>query len=85
MESQLAEVITPRGPAVVEDAQHATDAVFELRPITRQEIINTVNNLKGGTAPGCDLIPAKFIKSSIEYLVDPLQLTPYNKPKYLKR
>lgn len=63
--SQQAEAFTPRGPAVVEDAQHAEDAVFELRLVTLQEIINTVKNLKGGSAPCCDLIPAKFIKSNI--------------------
>lgn len=40
--SQLAEATSSRGPAVLEDAQHATDAVFEPRPVTRQEIINTV-------------------------------------------
>lgn len=42
MGSQLAEAITPRDPAVLEDAQHATDAVFKPRPVTWQEIINTV-------------------------------------------
>lgn len=42
--SQLAEDITPGDPAVVEVAQHATDAdVCELRPVTWQDVINTVN------------------------------------------
>lgn len=61
MGSQLAEGITPKSPAVVEDAQLATDAVFELRPVSQQEIINTDNKLKGVPAPGCDLFPAKLI------------------------
>lgn len=55
--------------------------IFELRHITRQLIINTVNNLKGGLAQGFNLISTKFIKSRIEDIVSPL--TPYyNKQKY---
>lgn len=40
--SQLAEATTSRCPAVLEGAQHATDAVFGPRPVTKQEIINIV-------------------------------------------
>lgn len=42
MGSQLDEAITPRGPAVLGDAQHATGAVFEPRPVTWKKIINTI-------------------------------------------
>lgn len=56
----------------MEGAQNASYAVFELRPVARQEIINTVNSSKGGSAPRCDLIAAKFIKSNIQHFVDPL-------------
>lgn len=42
MGAQLAGGISPSGPVEVEDAVHAIDAVFELRPVTRQEIFDFV-------------------------------------------
>ncbi|XP_039299017.1 uncharacterized protein LOC111051755 isoform X5 [Nilaparvata lugens] len=56
----------------VDDADHATDAVFALCPVTHNELIAVVVSMRGGSAPGWDGIPTKLIKNSINTLQLPL-------------
>lgn len=69
---QLAGALRPVGHAGVEDADHAVDTVFVLRPITREELLVVVKGIKGGSAPGIDGIRGQLIKDNIQLLVEPL-------------
>lgn len=70
--SQLASAINPTGPPGVEDADYALDSVFELRPVTHQELYDCVMSMRGHSAPGCDGIPVQFIKDNFYALSDPM-------------
>jgi hypothetical protein len=70
--SSLAQAITTNGPPEVVDADYASNSVFALEPVTREQLIDAIKQLKGGSAPGCDGIPAKLIKDFSQHLILPL-------------
>ncbi|KAG8310598.1 hypothetical protein J6590_061431 [Homalodisca vitripennis] len=43
--------LNPSPPAEVEDADHALDAMFELRPVTQHELFKVVDSLRARSAP----------------------------------
>src|SRR5436190_20383852 len=50
----------------------ALNSVFNLRPVTKEELFDTVKQLRGRSAPGWDSIPTKFIKDNISTFAEPL-------------
>jgi hypothetical protein len=70
--SVLADQIQPNAPIVVDDADHAVDAVFTLQPVTREQLIMIVSSLRGGSSPGWDGISTKFVKENINELIEPI-------------
>lgn len=70
--SQLAEAINTSGPPLLVDADHGTDAIFEMQPVSRQQVLDVVKSLKGGSAPGWDGISTDLIKNNIQHLLTPL-------------
>jgi hypothetical protein len=70
--ANLAKVIPPASEVVVEDGDYVADSNFQLEPISEAQLVQVVNKLKGGSAPGVDQIPAKLIKGNLGHLKSPL-------------
>lgn len=51
MREKLARAITPVGPTAAEDADHATDYVFEQQSVSRYELFEAVTSIEGRSAP----------------------------------
>jgi hypothetical protein len=56
----------------VNDANFIVNSRFELLPVTNDDLVAIINNIKGGSAPGIDKIPAQLIKKNIDILKIPL-------------
>ncbi|XP_039298109.1 protein diaphanous [Nilaparvata lugens] len=54
--ANLSSAIPERGPDIVVDAVHGTNLTFELMPVTQQDILTIVGDLRGGSSPGLDAI-----------------------------
>lgn len=70
--SQLASALRTDGPADVDDADHAVQAVFALRPVTQTELFEIVASMRGNSAAGYDGIPSKLVKFNVDLLIQPL-------------
>lgn len=57
---------------IMNDADYRLDCVFHLHTITEPDIIRHVTSLRGGSAPGCDNVPANVVKQNIHILAKPL-------------
>ncbi|KAG8323365.1 hypothetical protein J6590_108424 [Homalodisca vitripennis] len=51
---------------------HRVDSVFQLEPVTEQDIVKVVQDMRGGSAPGLDDLPVWSIKENIQVLKFPL-------------
>ncbi|KAG8328941.1 hypothetical protein J6590_098454 [Homalodisca vitripennis] len=56
----LASAVPPVTELVVDDGDFAVDSAFGLVPLTQDDIFWSVTELRGGSAPGIDGIPAKI-------------------------
>jgi hypothetical protein len=70
--ASLASAVPPVSEYEVNDANHVTDSNFRLMPISDEDLVCLIKNLKGGSAPGVDNIPASLIKKNVEFLKKPL-------------
>jgi hypothetical protein len=59
-------------PLEVSDEQYIRSSTFCLRPINEPDVINQINKLGTGTAPGYDNINSNFLKENVKYLAPPL-------------
>ncbi len=71
--SNLANALPARGgPLVVDDTVFSTRHVFTLEPVTEDQVVQCVGEMRGNSAPGFDDISTKFLKQHLIHLVKPL-------------
>lgn len=70
--SDLARQIDTGGDLVVNDQHFKSEAEFTLKTIDELELLNYINSLRGGSAPGYDSISADFLKQNFKTLGRPL-------------
>lgn len=70
--ASLASAVPPVAEPVVDDEAHRTDSVFQLRPVTEEELAIHVRELRSSSAPGVDNIPPLIIKNNFDLLKAPL-------------
>ncbi len=68
----LANSISITNNPIVDDVDYRLDCVFNLHTITEPDIIRHVTSLRGGSAPGCDNVPASVLKQNIHVFSKPL-------------
>lgn len=60
------------GPPVVDDSAHRGEHVFQLEPVTGDQVRRCVQDMRGGSAPGVDGFSTLTLKNNIYYLLRPL-------------
>jgi hypothetical protein len=55
------------GHTPVRNIKHNPNSMF-LAPVTEDEVLNVTSKLKGKFAAGCDEIPEKVVKQSIQFI-----------------
>lgn len=67
------ELPPPTVPPLVDDADHRAGHEFCLEPVTEEQLVQCITEMRGGSAPGHDKISTKFLKNNFTHFLTPLK------------
>ncbi|KAG8320208.1 hypothetical protein J6590_074370 [Homalodisca vitripennis] len=61
------ELPPPLGPPLIDESAYRVGHEFHLEPVSANQVLRCVGEMRGGSAPGMDAFPAAILKNCIEY------------------